>query len=162
MSWISPTASDYGSNYYDDALKKINSLYDGLQLKNSSASDLYKEGRGIASAAAGDKAAIAKKQAKAAAMQNGAGRMTAAVQGAGAASNAVNEGFDSNVSTGMGAAQSQEQNANTNELAKADAKAEALLSTAKEKAAAKTNAKKARETRALSTLGSFTSLLGGE
>lgn len=161
MSWISPTASDYGSEYYDDALKKINSLYDGLQLKNSSASDLYKEGRGIASSAAGDKAAIAKKQAKASAMQNGAGRMTAAVQGAGAASNAVNEGFDSNVSTGMGAAQTQEQNSNTNELTKANAKSSALLSTAEGKARAKTNAKNARENRSLSTLGTFASLLGG-
>lgn len=161
MSWISPTAKDYGSDYYDDALKKINSLYDSLNLKNSSASDLYKEGRGVASAAAGDKAAIAKKQAKASAMQNGAGRMTAAVQGAGAASNAVNEGFDSNVSTGMSAAQTQEQNANTNELTKANAKSSALMTSAQGKASAKQAAKSAKENRAATTLGTFASLLGG-
>lgn len=160
MSWINPTSSDFGSDYYDEALNKINSLYNNLKLKNSSASDLYKEGRGVASAAAGDKAAIAKKQAKAAAMQNGAGRMTAAVQGAGAASNAVNEGFDSNVATGMSTAQSQEQAANSNELSKAGTQANALMSTAQGKAAAKTSAQDTKNKRLASTLGSFASLFG--
>lgn len=161
MSWINPNAKDYGSDYYDDALSKIDSLYNNVKLKNSSANDLYKQGRGVASGAAGDKAAIAKKQAKASAMQNGAGRMTSAVQGAGSASRAVSEGFDSNVSTGMSAAQSQEQNANTNELTKASAKSNALLSTAQGKANAKTNARDSKERRLSSVMGSFASLFGG-
>lgn len=162
MSWLNPSSSDFGSDYYDEALEKINQLYDNMQTKNSSASELYKEGRGVASAAAGDKAAIAKKQAKAAAMQNGAGRMTAAVQGAGAASNAVSEGFDSNVATGMSAAQSQEQAANQIEQNKANAKANSLLSTAQGKAAAKSAAQDTKNKRLASTIGSFASLFGSK
>lgn len=60
----------------------------------SDAEDLYKKGRAAAGVAAADKAGIAKKQAKAAAAMNNASKTMAAIQGAQAATDAVQSGYD--------------------------------------------------------------------
>lgn len=63
-------------------------------VKLSDAEDLYKKGRAAAGVAAADKAGIAKKQAKAAAAMNNASKTMAAIQGAQAATDAVQSGYD--------------------------------------------------------------------
>lgn len=59
-----------------------------------SSTELYQAGRSAAGAAAADKAGIAKKQAKGAAMMNGASKLQGALQGAAAATDASQQGYD--------------------------------------------------------------------
>ena len=59
------------------------------------AKQLYQEGKETASAMANNKAGLAQRNAKAAAMQNSGSRLMSAIQGAQAASDAAREGYDS-------------------------------------------------------------------
>lgn len=87
---------------YEQAMKDAES-------KRKSTKELYSEGKEIASAAAGNKAGLAKKNAKAAAMQGTGSKLMSAIQGAQAAADAASEGFDA--TAGTAASMSQMSNA---------------------------------------------------
>lgn len=87
---------------YENAIKEAES-------KRKDTKQLYQEGKEVASAAAGNKAGLAKKNAAAAAMQGTGSRLMSAIQGAQAASDAASEGFDS--TAGTAASMSQMTNA---------------------------------------------------
>lgn len=97
LSWISSLRDAFGSNEGTKAAKKAaeqaKQTIENVDI--SDAEDLYKKGRAAAGVAASDKAGIAKKQAKAAAAMNNASKTMAAIQGAQAATDAVQSGYDS-------------------------------------------------------------------
>ena len=97
LSWISSLRDAFGSNEGTKAAKKAaeqaKQTIENVDI--SDAEDLYKKGRAAAGVAASDKAGIAKKQAKAAAAMNNASKTMAAIQGAQAATDAIQSGYDS-------------------------------------------------------------------
>ena len=120
--WDSVTGGRASSEDYENALKKNAADYDAAMsaankqyeqdvanalAKQKSAKELYAEGKETASAAASNKAGLAKRNAKAAAMQTNGSKLMAAIQGAQAATDAATEGFDENASNAaaMGHAQ---------------------------------------------------------
>lgn len=155
---------DYGSEYYDKALKDIDDLYNGLDLTRKTAKQHYEAGRETAGMEAADKAGQAKKAAKAAAMMNNAGKMTAAVQGAQAAADAATNGYDEAANTAAAMSQSQENAEKADMMNRAGNKASAIYQAAAGKAQAKADAQKAKEARrnqVLNTSGLITSALLG-
>jgi len=96
LSWLSNLRDAFGRNEATKAAQKASEqAQQTLENVNiSDAEDLYKEGRAAAGVAASDKAGIAKKQAKAAAAMNNASKTMAAIQGAQAATDAVQSGYD--------------------------------------------------------------------
>lgn len=119
MSFFYNSEKDFGSEYIDDALNKINSLYDSLDTSRMTAKQGVDTGKEIASSLGGAKASKAKREAKASAMMNNAGRTQAAVQGAQAASDAVSDSFDENAKYGSNLAINQnnaEKEAQTNKI----------------------------------------------
>lgn len=98
----------YDSTALDQSYKDAQNYLSNVDTSRKSAQQLYSEGNEAAGQAAGNKAGIAKRQAKAAAMMNGAGKLASAVQGAQAAGDAVSEGYDSTVSNAANLAASQE------------------------------------------------------
>lgn len=96
LSWIGDLRNAFGHNEGTKAAKKAakqaQQTIENVDI--SDAEDLYKEGRAAAGVAASDKAGIAKKQAKAAAAMNNASKTMAAIQGAQAATDAVQSGYD--------------------------------------------------------------------
>ena len=104
----------------NDHKRKAESLRDeAAKIENTSAEELQKEGTAYAGRAASNKASQAKKQAKAAAIQNGGNRLQAANAAAGAAQEAASEGYDSAANAGTALAQAQDaanKNAQRNSL----------------------------------------------
>ena len=98
---------------------KAQAYLDAIDTSRKSAKELYQEGREIAGMEAADKAGIAKKQAKAAASQAGASKLFSAIQGAQAATDAVQQGYDEAAQAGANMAQSQEEAQKSAEMAKA-------------------------------------------
>lgn len=99
-----------------------------------SSKELYQLGKETASAQAGNKAGIAKKNAKAAAMQNNRSRLMSAIQGAEAANTASQEGFDAGASNAMSIEAQNQQNKYNADVAAAQQKAQNTMTAAQSKA----------------------------
>lgn len=121
LDWIKGIRNAFGqaeaTNIAKGAADKAKETVDAVKL--SDAEDLYNKGRAAAGVAAADKAGIAKKQAKAAASMNNASKAMSAIQGAQAATDAVQQGYDT-ASQNAAAMQAGQE---AKELAKAQTKA---------------------------------------
>lgn len=134
---------DYGAQYIDRANEEIQDMYKNMNLNRKSAKQHYEAGREIAGMEASDKAGEAKRTAKATAMMNDAGKMTAAVQGAQAAADASSKGYDEAANVAASMSQAQEQAQRQDEINKTNAMANSIMTAAQNKANAKANANEA-------------------
>lgn len=138
------TSGDILSAWFQKKGKeKADQAYEGLDkvdTKRMTAQEAYNQGRGVAGQAASDKAGIAKRQAKAAATMNGAGKMQAAVQGAQAATDAAVNGFDSSASNAANMAASQDNAEKSAKQQLATTKAQGLAQNAQNEANGLSNA----------------------
>ena len=107
----------------NEAQKEI----DSVDTKTDDVRTLSNKAREAAGQAAGDKAGIAKKQAKAASAMQGGSRLMNAINAASAASNAATEGYDEAQSRAMNLEASRQQSDVSNKLSKAQAKANARM-----------------------------------
>lgn len=121
LDWIKGIRNAFGqaeaTNIAKGAAEKASETVDSVKL--SDAEDLYNKGRAAAGVSAADKAGIAKKQAKAAASMNNASKAMSAIQGAQAATDAVQQGYDTAAQNAAAMQAGQE----AKELAKAQTKA---------------------------------------
>ena len=121
LDWIKNLRKAFGqseaTNIAKGAAEKSTETVDTVKL--SDAEDLYNKGRAAAGVSAADKAGIAKKQAKAAASMNNASKAMSAIQGAQAATDAVQQGYD----TASQNASAMQAGQEAKELAKAQTKA---------------------------------------
>lgn len=108
----------------NEAQKEI----DSVDTKTDDVRTLSNKAREAAGQAAGDKAGIAKKQAKAASAMQGGSRLMNAINAASAASNAATEGYDEAQSRAMNLEASRQQSDVANRLNKAQAKANSRMS----------------------------------
>lgn len=108
----------------NEAQKEI----DKVDTKTDDVRTLSNKAREAAGQAAGDKAGIAKKQAKAASAMQGGSRLMNAINAASAASNAATEGYDEAQSRAMNLEASRQQSDVANRLNKAQAKANSRMS----------------------------------
>lgn len=104
-------------------------MIDSVDTTTDDVETLYNKGRSAAGVAANDKAGIAKKQAKAAASMGGASKLMSAIQGAQAANDAVQNGYDETASRAAGMEQANQQQKIANELSKASQNASNLVNT---------------------------------
>lgn len=111
------------NNYLEAGKTKAQAYLDAVDTSRKSAKELYAEGREIAGTAAVDKAGIAKKQAKAASSMAGASKLFGAIQGAQAATDAVQRGYDEAAQNAASMAQSQENAEKQAEMTKAQGQA---------------------------------------
>lgn len=107
----------------NEAQKEI----DKVDTKTDDVRTLSNKARESAGQAAGDKAGIAKKQAKAASAMQGGSRLMNAINAASAASNAATEGYDEAQSRAMNLEASRQQSDVANRLSKANSKANARM-----------------------------------
>ena len=107
----------------NEAQKEI----DSVDTKTDDVRTLSNKAREAAGQAAGDKAGIAKKQAKAASAMQGGSRLMNAINAASAASNAATEGYDEAQSRAMNLEASRQQSDVANRLNKANSKANARM-----------------------------------
>lgn len=121
LDWIKNLRTAFGQSEATDIAKKASERakaeVDTVNI--SDAEDLYNKGRAAAGVSAADKAGIAKKQAKAAASMNNASKTMSAIQGAQAATDAVQQGYD----TASQNAASMQAGQEARNLAKAQSKA---------------------------------------
>lgn len=127
-------AAQQSSKYLEEGKSKAQSYLDAIDTSRKSAKQLYQEGREVAGTAAVDKAGLAKKQAKAASMQAGSGKLFAAIQGAQAATEAAQTGYDEAAQSAAQMAQSQENAQKGSEMTKAQNQANAEMSAAQQQA----------------------------
>lgn len=125
------------SEAYGQSLKDIGAEYDkdvaNAQALQKSAKQLYNEGKEQASAAASNKAGIAKRNAKAASMQQNGSKLMAAIQGAQSATNAATEGYDTAAQNAAAVGQAQNQAAINQAMNAANVKADLAKSAAQNK-----------------------------
>lgn len=107
----------------NEAQKEI----DSVDTKTDDVRTLSNKAREAAGQAAGDKAGIAKKQAKAASAMQGGSRLMNAINAASAASNAATEGYDEAQQMAMNLEASRQQSDVSNRLNKANSKANARM-----------------------------------
>lgn len=107
----------------NEAQKEI----DSVDTKTDDVRTLANKARETAGAAAGDKAGIAKKQAKAASAMQGGSKLLNAINASSAAANAVTEGYDEAQNRAMNLEASRQQADVTNRLNKATNKANARM-----------------------------------
>lgn len=100
---------------------------DSVDTKTDDVRTLANKARETAGQAAGDKAGIAKKQAKAASAMQGGSKLLNAINAASAASNAATEGYDEAQNRAMNLEASRQQSDVTNRLNKANNKANARM-----------------------------------
>lgn len=94
----------------EKASQQYKQQMEDIAKNTKSAKELYQEGKETAAAAANNKAGIAAKNAKAAAMQNSGSKLLSAIQGAEAANKASQEGYDTTAAQAAGlAGQTQAQ-----------------------------------------------------
>lgn len=139
---------------YDTAMKEASDAYgvsmqelqDYLKSENEAAEAMRKsdkeltaEGKEAASAAANNKAGIAKRNAKAAAMQTSGSKLMAAIQGAQGAVDASTQGYDESASEHANRAANLNQAAITNKMNQANQMAGLMSDTAKTKYSNATN-----------------------
>ena len=106
---------------------------EAAQAKRKSLKEIGAEGKEAAATEASNKAGIAKKNAKAAAMQNSGSRLMSAIQGAQAANDAVSSGFDAAAARNTAMAQGINEADITNALNAAQNKANLASAAAKNK-----------------------------
>lgn len=107
----------------NEAQKEI----DSVDTKTDDVRTLSNKARETAGQAAGDKAGIAKKQAKAASAMQGGSRLLNAINASSAAANAATEGYDEAQSRAMNLEASRQQSDVANRLNKANSKANARM-----------------------------------
>ena len=107
----------------NEAQKEI----DSVDTRTDDVKALSNKAREAAGQAAGDKAGIAKKQAKAASAMQGGSRLLNAINAASAASNAATGGYDEAQSRAMNLEASRQQSDVSNRLSKANSKANARM-----------------------------------
>ena len=107
--------------------QKAQEEIDSVDTKTDDVRTLSNKAREAAGQAAGDKAGIAKKQAKAASAMQGGSRLMNAINAASAASNAATEGYDEAQSRAMNLEASRQQSDVANRLNKANSKANARM-----------------------------------
>ena len=100
---------------------------DSVDTKTDDVRTLANKARETAGQAAGDKAAIAKKQAKAASAMQGGSKLLNAINASSAAANAATEGYDEAQSRAMNLEASRQQSDVANRLNKATNKANARM-----------------------------------
>lgn len=100
---------------------------DSVDTKTDDVRTLANKARETAGQAAGDKAGIAKKQAKAASAMQGGSKLLNAINAASAASNAATEGYDEAQNRAMNLEASRQQSDVANRLNKANNKANARM-----------------------------------
>lgn len=100
---------------------------DSVDTKTDDVRTLANKGREAAGQAAGDKAGIAKKQAKAASAMQGGSRLLNAINASSAAANAATEGYDEAQQRAMNLEASRQQSDVSNKLNKATNKANARM-----------------------------------
>lgn len=100
---------------------------DSVDTKTDDVRTLSNKAREAAGQAAGDKAGIAKKQAKAASAMQGGSRLLNAINASSAAANAATEGYDEAQSRAMNLEASRQQSDVVNRLNKANNKANARM-----------------------------------
>lgn len=100
---------------------------DSVDTKTDDVRTLSNKARETAGQAAGDKAGIAKKQAKAASAMQGGSRLLNAINASSAAANAATEGYDEAQSRAMNLEASRQQSDVANRLNKANNKANARM-----------------------------------
>ena len=122
---------------YDASMNNVRDTYakdvEAAQAKRKSLKEIGAEGKEAAATEASNKAGIAKKNAKAAAMQNSGSKLMSAIQGAQAANDAVSSGFDAAAARNTAMAQSINEADITNALNAAQNKADLASATAKNK-----------------------------
>ena len=118
----------------------------------SDADKLYQKGRAAAGVSAADKAGIAKKQAKAAASMNNASKTMSAIQGAQAAADAVQQGYDQSATNAASLQAGQE--------GKELAKAQGIASAQQHEGDVKANESLSNTSNAWNSLGTFAKILG--
>lgn len=130
-SWFDTSAS---TDYTKQALllnalnaQKAQEDIESVDTKTDDVRTLSNKARETAGQAAGDKAAIAKKQAKAASAMQGGSRLMNAINAASAASNAATEGYDEAQNRAMNLEASRQQSDVANRLNKANNKANARM-----------------------------------
>lgn len=106
-------STDKAAKRIEEAGKDYEAKMNELAKNQKSAKDLYQEGKEVASSMANNEAGIAMKNAKAASMQNSGSKLLSAIQGAEAANQATQSGFDKGSQLGMNAAQARQQQQNT-------------------------------------------------
>ncbi|MEE1126049.1 MAG: hypothetical protein U0L18_08990 [Acutalibacteraceae bacterium] len=107
---------------------EANKEIDSVDTKTDDVRTLSNKAREAAGQAAGDKAGIAKKQAKAASAMQGGSRLLNAINASSAAANAATEGYDEAQSRAMNLEASRQQSDVANRLNKAQAKANSRMS----------------------------------
>lgn len=100
---------------------------DKVDTKTDDVRTLANKAREAAGQAAGDKAGIAKKQAKAASAMQGGSKLLNAINASSAAANAATEGYDEAQNRAMNLEASRQQADVTNRLNKANSKANARM-----------------------------------
>ena len=126
-SWFDTSSS---TDYTKQALllnalnaQKAQEDIESVDTKTDDVRTLANKARETAGQAAGDKAAIAKKQAKAASAMQGGSKLLNAINASSAAANAVTEGYDEAQSRAMNLEASRQQSDVANRLNKATNKA---------------------------------------
>lgn len=122
---------------YDASMNDVRNTYandvEAAQAKRKSLEEIGAEGKEAAATEASNKAGIAKRNAKAAAMQNSGSRLMSAIQGAQAANDAVSSGFDAAAARNTAMAQGINEADITNALTAAQNKANLASAAAKNK-----------------------------
>lgn len=122
---------------YDSSMNDVRNTYasdvEAAQAKRKSLEEIGAEGKEAAATEASNKAGIAKRNAKAAAMQNSGSRLMSAIQGAQAANDAVSSGFDASAARNTAMAQAINEADITNALTAAQNKANLASAAAKNK-----------------------------
>lgn len=130
--WFDTSAS---TDYTKQALllnalnaQKAQEDIENVDTKTDDVRTLANKAREAAGQAAGDKAGIAKRQAKAASAMQGGSRLLNAINASSAAANAATEGYDEAQSRAMNLEASRQQSDVANRLNKANSKANARMS----------------------------------
>lgn len=122
---------------YESAMKNVSDTYasdvSAAQANRKSVKELGAEGKEAAAAEASNKAGLAKRNAKAAAMQTSGSKLMSAIQGAQAANDAVQEGYDASAARNTSMAQAINEADITNALTAAQNKADLASTAAKNK-----------------------------
>ena len=137
------TAMKEASEAYGVSMKELQdylkSENDAAEAMRKSDKELSAEGKEAASAAANNKAGIAKRNAKAAAMQTSGSKLLSAIQGAQGAVDASTQGYDESASEHANRAANLNQAAITNRMNQAAQMANVMGDTAKTKYSNATN-----------------------
>lgn len=146
----------------EKASQRYKQQMEDIAKNTKSAKELYQEGKETAAAAANNKAGIAAKNAKAAAMQQSGSKLLSAIQGAEAANKASQEGYDTTAAQAAGLAGQTQAQKNAALQSGAQAAYEGATSAAKMRAE-QAQRQVESDKNAASNIGSaFLKNLGGE